>query len=101
MAGVFDGSGQDTRFEILKTFASNLIDKYKAERCGYEDMKISIVQSGNGEIPVGGSIANSREIIVPNSCIGKMKKAAEGMKFLKGFTDMAHGRQAFVPLRDL
>ena len=26
MAGVFDGSGQDTRFEILKTFASNLID---------------------------------------------------------------------------
>ena len=52
LALAIDGSGslQESGWRALKKFASTLIGKYKGEYYGYEDMKIAIVQGGNGEI---------------------------------------------------
>merc|ERR1719301_94706 len=60
---------------------------------GYEDMKIGLVQFGNGEIEKDGSVAGAVEALGLTSDMGKVKKAIEGLSFLKGFTNMA---QAFT-----
>merc|ERR1719199_1666865 len=60
---------------------------------GYEDMKIGVVQFGNGEIESDGSIANAKEILGLSNDLTKVKAAIEGMSFQKGFTNMA---QAFI-----
>merc|ERR1719191_2502995 len=60
---------------------------------GFQDMKIGVVQFGNGEIMPDGSIANALEISGLSNDLTKVKAAIEGMSFQKGFTNMA---QAFI-----
>merc|ERR1719460_3631419 len=61
-------------------------------------MKIGVVQFGNGEIEKDGSVAGAVEVLGLTSDMGKVKKAIEGMNFLKGFTNMA---QAFTSAEKL
>jgi len=68
------------------------MDKYTGEYYGEEDMRIGVVQFGNGEIMEDGTIAKAKQIIGLTNDIKKVQKAIEGMEFLKGFTNMA---QAF------
>merc|ERR1719301_214639 len=59
---------------------------------GYEDMKIGLVQFGNGEIEKDGSVAGAVEVLGLTSDMDKVKTAIEGIEYKKGFTNMA---QAF------
>merc|ERR1719169_211126 len=47
-----DGSGsvREEGFKTLQRFALTLLEKYKGEYYGMEDMRVGIVQFGNGEI---------------------------------------------------
>jgi len=89
-----DGSGslRETGWKILKDFAAGLMDKYKGEYYGYEDVRIGIAQFGNGEILDDGTISDALLIQPLSSDIAKVKKAVEGLEYKKGFTNMA---QAF------
>jgi len=89
-----DGSGslRETGWKILKDFAAGLMDKYKGEYYGYEDMRIGIAQFGNGEILDDGTVSDALLIQPLSSDIAKVKKAVEGLEYKKGFTNMA---QAF------
>jgi len=89
-----DGSGslREAGFKTLKTFAAKLMDKYQGQYYGEEDMRIGVVQFGNGEVEADGTIAEAKHIIDLTSDIKKVQAALEGMEFLKGFTNMA---QAF------
>merc|ERR1719473_1215618 len=59
---------------------------------GFEDMKIGVVQFGNGEIMPDGTISEAKEILPLTGDISAVKAAIEGLVHLKGFTNMA---QAF------
>jgi len=59
---------------------------------GFEDMKIAVVQFGNGEILSDGSIADALLIQELTSDMEKVAAAIDGIEFKKGFTNMA---QAF------
>jgi len=89
-----DGSGslRESGFKILKDFAAGLIDKYKGEYYGYEDMRIGVAQFGNGEILDDGTVSDALLIQPLSNDMGKVKKAVEGLEYKKGFTNMA---QAF------
>merc|ERR1719272_1683528 len=57
------GSMREDGFQILKDFTSKLIDKYKGEYYGFEDMKIGVIQFGNGEILDDGTISSALQIL--------------------------------------
>lgn len=90
-----DGSGSltDKGFKIVKNFVSKLVGKYLGKYYGFEDMRIGVIQFGNGQIMPDGSIAQAVEVSPLTSDIAKVKTAIDGMKFMKGFTNMA---QAFT-----
>merc|ERR1719310_376478 len=90
-----DGSGSisEKGFDVIKGFVSRLVDRYKGEYFGSTEMQIGVVHFGNGEIMDDGSIAMAKEVVPLTSNIAQVKKAVEGMAFLKGFTNMA---QAFT-----
>merc|ERR550514_1258690 len=90
-----DGSGSLTEagFDILKNFASKLVDKYQGMYHGFEDMKIGVIQFGNGEIMPDGTIAQAKEILPLTGDMAAVKSAIDGLVHLKGFTNMA---QAFT-----
>merc|ERR1719421_2494774 len=89
-----DGSGslREKGFKIVKAFVAKLVSKYKGEYYGFKDVQIGIVQFGNGQILKDGTIADAKEILPLSSDMKKVQKAVEGLKHLKGFTNMA---QAF------
>merc|ERR1719388_117001 len=89
-----DGSGslRKTGFDILKGFSKKLVSKYMGMYFGFEDMKIAVVQFGNGEILSDGSIADALLIQELTSDMEKVAAAIDGIEFKKGFTNMA---QAF------
>merc|ERR1719392_547505 len=89
-----DGSGSigEGGFKILKNFAAGLVDKYKGQYYGYEDMRIGVAQFGNGEILDDGTVSDALLIQPLSNDMGKVKKAVEGLEYKKGFTNMA---QAF------
>merc|ERR1719498_1236096 len=92
------GSLQEDGFKVIKGFAVKLLEKYKGEYFGYEDMKIGIVQFGNGEIAADGSVSKALSILQLTSDMAKVKTALEGLEYKKGFTNMA---QAFTEAENL
>merc|ERR1719181_1925336 len=90
-----DGSGslRESGFKILKEFAAGLIDRYKGEYYGYEDMRIGVAQFSNGEILDDGTVSDALLIQPLDNDMEKVKKAVEGLEYKKGFTNMA---QAFT-----
>merc|ERR1719316_1095243 len=92
------GSLQEDGFKVIKGFTLKLIEKYKGEYFGFEDMKIGIVQFGNGEITADGSVSKALSILQLTSDMAKVKTALEGLEYKKGFTNMA---QAFTEAENL
>jgi hypothetical protein len=90
-----DGSGslRESGYKILKSFAASYIDKYKGKYFGYEDMRIGVVQFGNGEIMDDGTVSDALLIQKLTSDMDKVKTSIEGLEYKKGFTNMA---QAFT-----
>jgi hypothetical protein len=60
---------------------------------GYEDMRIGVVQFGNGEVTEDGTVSPALLITKLTSDMAKVKTSIEGMAYKKGFTNMA---QAFT-----
>merc|ERR1719160_1129992 len=60
-----DASGSLTEegFKTMKGFTAKLMDKYMGFYYGEDDMAISVVQFGNGEILDDGSISSAKPII--------------------------------------
>merc|ERR1719213_1038868 len=97
-----DGSGslQETGFNIVKGFAAKLIDNYKGEYFGYEDMRIGVVRFGNGKIEADGTVSNAILVKELTNKMADVKTAIEGLEYKPkgddrnvGFTNMA---QAFT-----
>merc|ERR1719333_28354 len=90
-----DGSGSlsEGGFKAIKDFAANLAEKYMGTYYGHEDMKIGVVQFGNGEILDDGTVTDAITIQGLTGDMFKVKKAIEGLAYQKGFTNMA---QAFT-----
>merc|ERR1719454_1270640 len=87
------GSLREDGYKILKDFAAGLIDKYMGKYYGYEDMRIGVVQFGNGEIMDDGTVSDALLIQKLTSDMAKVKSSIEGLEYKKGFTNMA---QAFT-----
>merc|ERR1719217_113291 len=92
------GSLQEDGFKVIKGFTLKLIEKYKGEYFGFEDMKIGIVQFGNGEITADGSVSKALSILQLTSDMAAVKTALEGLEYKKGFTNMA---QAFTEAENI
>merc|ERR1719217_1670669 len=90
-----DGSGsvQAIGWSVIKDFTKDLLGKYQGQYFGFEDMRIGVVQFGNGEIMDDGSIAHAETIIELTNDMSAVKTAVEGITWQKGFTNMA---QAFT-----
>jgi len=86
------GSLRAEGFKIIKDFAKVLVGKYKGVYFGFEDMRIGLVQFGNGEILADGTIQNAVMVKELTSDMEEVTTAIEGLTYLKGFTNMA---QAF------
>merc|ERR1719454_130611 len=87
------GSLREDGYKILKDFAAGLIDKYMGKYYGYEDMRIGVVQFGNGEIRDDGTVSDALLIQQLTNDMAKVKSSIEGLEYKKGFTNMA---QAFT-----
>merc|ERR1719238_841929 len=87
------GSVREKGFKVLKDFSAGLIDKYMGMYFGYEDMRIGVVQFGNGEIKDDGTVSDALLIQKLTSDMSKVKSSIEGLEYKKGFTNMA---QAFT-----
>merc|ERR1719453_2675039 len=87
------GSLREAGFNIVRGFAAKLIDNYKGEYFGYEDMRIGVVQFGNGKIEADGTVSNAILVKELTNAMADVKTAIEGLAYKKGFTNMA---QAFT-----
>merc|ERR1719230_10605 len=91
-----DGSGsvREDGFNILKTFALDVLSKYQSEYYGSGAMKVGLIEFGNGIImPDGVTVSPAMNVHALSADLGSVKSAVEGMVQKKGFTNMA---QAFA-----
>jgi hypothetical protein len=86
------GSLREAGFKIVKDFATKLVEKYKGEYYGFEDMRVGVVQFGNGKIEADGTVSNAILAQELTSTMATVKTAITGLEYKKGFTNMA---QAF------
>jgi uncharacterized protein YegL len=94
------GSMMETGFKVVRGFAAKLIDNYKGEYFGYEDMRIGVVRFGNGKIEADGTVSNAILVKELTNKMAEVKTAIEGLEYKPkgddrnvGFTNMA---QAFT-----
>jgi hypothetical protein len=91
-----DGSGsvREDGFNILKTFALDVLSKYQSEYYGAGAMKVGLIEFGNGIImPDGVTVSPAMNVQPLTADLGAVKGAVEGLAQKKGFTNMA---QAFA-----
>jgi hypothetical protein len=91
-----DGSGsvREDGFNILKSYALELLSKYHSEYFGAGAMKIGLIEFGNGIImPDGVTVSPAMNLQPLTADLGAVKSSMEGMVQKKGFTNMA---QAFA-----
>eukprot|EP00747_Dinoflagellata_sp_TGD_P133964 gnl/TRDRNA2_/TRDRNA2_175267_c2_seq65.p1 gnl/TRDRNA2_/TRDRNA2_175267_c2~~gnl/TRDRNA2_/TRDRNA2_175267_c2_seq65.p1 ORF type:complete len:986 (-),score=229.29 gnl/TRDRNA2_/TRDRNA2_175267_c2_seq65:198-3155(-) len=88
------GSISAKGFDILKSFASSLLGRVKGMAYGNEAVKVAVVMFGNGKLDDVTKVVSDAEVIAPfSSDLDEVKGKLEGMKWAKGFTNMA---QAFL-----
>merc|ERR1719436_1936295 len=89
-----DGSGsvRESGFNILRDFAANLTDRYKAEYFGKESMRVGVLLFGNGHVQDDGTITPATNVLPLTSDMDEVHKKILELKWQRGFTNMA---QAF------
>jgi len=93
------GSVREKGWEVMKDFLNQLLDRYEAEYWGDEAIQLGIVQFGNGVLGEDGrTVSPARSIHGLTFEHASVLDAAKGMKFKKGFTNMA---QAFTLAEDM
>jgi len=90
-----DGSGSLTEdgFNVLKSFAVNLLSKYHSEYFGAPAMKVGVIEFGNGVIMDTGDVSPAINQQPLTDDFSLVKTALENLPYKKGFTNMA---QAFA-----
>jgi len=91
-----DGSGslRDSGFTTLRTYAVDLLAKYKSQYYGADAMKIGLIEFGNGIVMADGvTVSPAMNVHTLSTDLVSVTSALEGMVQKKGFTNMA---QAFA-----
>jgi len=91
-----DGSGslREDGFNSLKSYALDLLTKYRSQYYGSGAMAIGLIEFGNGIImPDGVTVSPAMNVHTITANLNSVKSAIEGMVQKKGFTNMA---QAFA-----
>jgi hypothetical protein len=94
-----DGSGslRQSGFEVVRNFAANVTDRYQSMYYGHEDMKLGIVEFGNGDLEEGADgITTVKKALYVQGLTGDMafvRSQVESLQWLRGFTNMAQGFQ--------
>merc|ERR1719310_1279270 len=88
------GSLREAGFKVVRGFAAKLIDNYKGEYFGYEDMRIGVVRFGNGKIEADGTVSNAILVKELTNKMAEVKTAIEGVKQLKD----KHVKLFFAPI---
>jgi hypothetical protein len=92
-----DGSGslRESGFEVVRAFAANLTDRYQSMYYGREDMKIGVVEFGNGDLEseADGSTSIKKALYIQGitADLGLVREKVEALHWLQGFTNMAQG----------
>jgi hypothetical protein len=92
-----DGSGslRQSGFETVRAFAANVTDKYQSMYYGHEDMKVGVVEFGNGHLQQAGdgttTIADALYVQGLTGDMALVRSSVEGLSWLEGFTNMAQG----------
>jgi len=86
-----DGSGSLTEagFAVLQEFTVELVKKLRGEAYGAGATRVSIVQFGNGHLDAQNVVSAAHMIKELSYDMEETKKAIEGLKWQKGFTNMA------------
>jgi uncharacterized protein YegL len=93
------GSVREAGWEVMKGFLVKLMDRYEPEYWGDEAVQLGIVQFGNGVLAEDGrTVSPARNIHSLTFEHADVLEAVNGMKFKKGFTNMA---QAFSMAEDM
>lgn len=85
-----DGSGSVTEkgFDILKTFAVQVVKKLKGEAYGAKAVRVSVVHFGNGHL-VDGVVSDAELVLPLESNMDAVATAIQGLTWQRGFTNMA------------
>jgi uncharacterized protein YegL len=84
------GSLSQKGFDILKNLASKILDRLKSTSYGNEAVRVGVVQFGNGHL--NGTIVSPAKLVQTfSSNFNTTKASIAGMKYQKGFTNMAQG----------
>jgi len=98
-----DGSGSMRQhgFDILQRFVKKYVEQYETMYFGAEAVQLAIVQFGNGVILEDGkTVSPARLVQELTFSMEDVIKAVDGLKWMKGFTNLAQGfiaaEQAFT-----
>jgi uncharacterized protein YegL len=84
------GSLSQKGFDILKNLSSKIIDRLKPTAYGDNAVRVGVVQFGNGHL--NGSVVSPAKLVQTfSSNFNTTKASIAGMKYQKGFTNMAQG----------
>jgi len=88
-----DGSGSitETGFDILKEFAVKLLGRLQPSAYGTDAVRVAIVQFGNGHLSPEKLVSDAHLIQELDYDLEKTKQAIVGLKWQRGFTNMAQG----------
>jgi len=93
------GSLREAGWLVIKGFVEQLMERYEPEYWGDEGVQLGIVQFGNGVLGEDGrTVSPARSIHGLTFEHANVLEAVKGMKFKKGFTNMA---QAFSMAEDM
>jgi len=92
------GSVPATMWPSVTNFTGELLKRYKARYYGIDDMRIGIIQFGNGEVEANGIVSPAIMVKSLTGDIAALKTAAKAMTHKNGFTNMA---QAFSLAEEL
>jgi uncharacterized protein YegL len=85
------GSIKAEGFEVLKEFASNLVERMKSKAYGHDLARVGVVQFGNGELDSKKIVSDAKLVTLPLASMDEVSKKIKDLAWLKGFTNMAQG----------
>jgi uncharacterized protein YegL len=90
-----DASGSVTAdgFEVLKSFAAQLVERMKPKAYGRELVRAGVIQFGNGKLDSKKIVSDAELVTLPLASMSEVSKKIKALEWKKGFTNMA---QAFM-----
>jgi hypothetical protein len=83
------GSLREKGSNAVRDFAAKYIEKLKGKYYGDSAMQVGVLQYGNGALEADGTVAKAIEIQKLTHDMAEAQKAASGLQWQRGFTNMA------------